>query len=141
MANTTFKGPVRSQNGFQEWDGSAWVPIGGGGGSAVLAESDGQIVTLPFTTPGQIISVTNKAGSVGTYTLAIAPIPGVTIYAVDGGLFSYSGTFNGIGTSFPLPVSLDATSTFFQVCYKGNYTLGTDVVASFIIFGMGQLDF
>jgi len=32
MANTTFSGPVRSQNGFQEWDGTEWVPIGGGGG-------------------------------------------------------------------------------------------------------------
>jgi hypothetical protein len=32
MANSTFSGPVRSQNGFQEWDGTAWVPVAGGGG-------------------------------------------------------------------------------------------------------------
>ena len=32
MASSTFSGPVRSQNGFQEWDGTAWVPVAGGGG-------------------------------------------------------------------------------------------------------------
>lgn len=32
MANSTFSGPVRSQNGFQEWNGTAWVPVAGGGG-------------------------------------------------------------------------------------------------------------
>lgn len=32
MANTTFNGPVRSQNGFEEWNGTAWVPVAGGGG-------------------------------------------------------------------------------------------------------------
>jgi hypothetical protein len=36
MANTTFSGPVRSQNGFQEWNGTAWVPVAGGGGSTTL---------------------------------------------------------------------------------------------------------
>ena len=38
MANTTFKGPVRSQNGFLEWNGTAWVPVQGGGGGGVIVE-------------------------------------------------------------------------------------------------------
>ena len=43
MANSTFSGPVRSQNGFQEWNGTAWVPVagGGGGGGAIIELGDG----------------------------------------------------------------------------------------------------
>ena len=62
MANTTFSGPVRSQNGFQEWDGSAWVPVGGGGGNVtqILTPfgSDGEVIVLltgiTQTTPGEV---------------------------------------------------------------------------------------
>lgn len=38
MASSTFSGPVRSQNGFQEWDGTAWVPVAGGGGGGAIIE-------------------------------------------------------------------------------------------------------
>ena len=38
MAYTNFTGPVRSEEGFEEWNGTAWVPVagGGGGGSTVV---------------------------------------------------------------------------------------------------------
>jgi hypothetical protein len=76
MANTTFKGPVRSQNGFQEWDGSAWVPVaggGGGGGSHILLTPDnayGEIgvgvtsgveVTVSTLEPGQSVKIVLSA--------------------------------------------------------------------------------
>jgi hypothetical protein len=32
MGTSTVSGPFRSQNGFQEWNGTAWVPVAGGGG-------------------------------------------------------------------------------------------------------------
>jgi hypothetical protein len=35
MANSTFSGPVRSQNGFQELVDGVWTPLGGGGGGGV----------------------------------------------------------------------------------------------------------
>ena len=52
MANSTFSGPVRSQNGFLEWDGTDWVPISGGGGSAIIPITDadkGTQIILPTT--------------------------------------------------------------------------------------------
>jgi hypothetical protein len=74
MANTTFSGPVRSQNGFQEWDGTEWVPVGGGGGGgAVLIASLDVPLTLEFTEIGQMITVVNNRSesedNSGTYAL------------------------------------------------------------------------
>jgi hypothetical protein len=76
MANTTFSGPVRSQGGFQEWDGSTWVPIGGGGGGGTaLTVAPDATLNLEFTEIGQIITVVNdqsvpQTGSFYTLTLS-----------------------------------------------------------------------
>jgi hypothetical protein len=73
MANTTFKGPVRSQNGFQELVDGEWVPVGGGGGSATLIASLDVPLTLEFSAIGQMITVVNNRSesenNSGTYTL------------------------------------------------------------------------
>ncbi len=60
MANTTFKGPVRSQNGFQELVDGVWTPVGGGGGGSapvvVFRNPSAQtLITLPVPTEiGQV---------------------------------------------------------------------------------------
>lgn len=46
MANSTFSGPVRSQNGFQELVDGVWTPVGGGGSGAGLV-----LVTRPTAPP------------------------------------------------------------------------------------------
>jgi len=63
MGITTFSGPVRSDNGFQEWNGSEWVPVagGGGGGSANIyipnTTGMGNVnVTIPTLENGQSIT-------------------------------------------------------------------------------------
>lgn len=75
MANSTFSGPVRSQNGFQEWNGTAWVPVAGGGGMpvVVLTENNaygtfsggvtGGAVNLPKLEVGQSLRVVGDAAS------------------------------------------------------------------------------
>ncbi len=50
MANSTFSGPVRSQNGFQELVDGVWVPVGGGGG--------GSSAVVVFRTPGVETNIT-----------------------------------------------------------------------------------
>lgn len=53
MANTTFNGPVRSQNGFQELVNGVWTPVGGGGSAAVVVLRDPASqtnITLPVPT-------------------------------------------------------------------------------------------
>lgn len=69
MANTTFKGPVRSQNGFQEWNGSAWVPVaGGGGGSAIYVPNGTTQIILPVpTAPGQQINYVSQVDPVDNW--------------------------------------------------------------------------
>jgi len=72
MANTTFKGPVRSQNGFQEWNGSAWVPVaggGGGGGSAIYVPNGTTQIILPVpTAPGQQINYVSQVDPVDNWS-------------------------------------------------------------------------
>ena len=85
MANTTFNGPVRSENGFQEWDGSAWVPVGGGGGTTTVfpvADGVANTVTAPaptavgqqYTYASEIISGGASAGTTLEFTTAVTPL-------------------------------------------------------------------
>ena len=48
MANTTFKGPVRSQNGFQQLVDGVWTPMGGGGGGGGGAPFSVHNILIPF---------------------------------------------------------------------------------------------
>lgn len=72
MANTTFKGPVRSQNGFQQLVDGVWTPVGGGGGggTSVLVPfpTDGGTTVYtqaPLTEPGQMVTITSSWPTLG----------------------------------------------------------------------------
>lgn len=116
MANTTFNGPVRSQNGFQEWNGSAWVPVAGGGGnvsvflnaSATAFGADnrysddssqdpptgptaGNIIQLPAIEVGQAYSIIGiSGGSQDAWALQLPSISGVDLTVYSGLPFSAS---------------------------------------------------
>lgn len=111
MANTTFNGPVRSQNGFEEWNGSAWVPVAGGGGSTPILLGDeysallsgtpdnrysdlktavpptgptaGTIIQLPQIAVGQSYTIRSDGGSGGSnvWAIQLPPIPGTNLSA------------------------------------------------------------
>lgn len=132
MANSTFSGPVRSQNGFQELVDGVWTPVGGGGGG-------GGVTFIPYT-PGTVIytvtGLTNPGDSAsfcwefhnppGTDTLAITTpvIPGT-----DGVVFVRTmivpndtpSEFNDLNV---LVVNDQYSwSSTFTVTYVGNYTV------------------
>ena len=86
MGITTFSGPVRSDNGFQEWNGSEWVPVAGGGGGGgnvsivplPIPASGTNTVTLPTPTQaGQVYftfpTLDINSGPEGESVLAIEP--------------------------------------------------------------------
>lgn len=119
MANTTFKGPVRSQNGFQEWNGSAWVPVaGGGGGATILLTTDntysenylndppigpsaGTIISLPVVEVGETITIRPTGGATQfAWAIELPAIPGIDL-AVFLGYYCVR-TFNG---DYPVPKS------------------------------------
>jgi hypothetical protein len=100
MASSTFSGPVRSQNGFQEWDGTAWVPVaGGGGGGTTVVElttdnvysenyindppigpSAGTIITLPIVGVGETITIRLTAGTTFfAWAIELPAIPGTDL--------------------------------------------------------------
>lgn len=119
MANSTFSGPVRSQNGFQEWNGTAWVPVAGGGGGGttfvyVSSENEytdnyyedpptgpgaGNIIQLPVIGVGETytIAIGGSAGGLNAWALQLPSIPGAD-------LVSYYGYYNVkvIGGDSPL---------------------------------------
>ncbi len=91
MANTTFNGPVRSENGFQEWDGSAWVPVGGGGGTATMVPYNAlsASITLPSgatATAGQKVASYYGEFVIGSYYPFNLDINATANPAVDGSL-------------------------------------------------------
>jgi len=144
MANTTFKGPVRSENGFLEWNGSAWVPVqgGGGGGGGVLIVPIGgdETYTLNFTEVGQMITVVAQ-GAPGTeagtiYLDATAPGNPVSLQ-FDGTIIdSLTTTLTGIGTNFPYTVgNLYGGGLFLQFVYTGTFETLYGPIAYFKVNG------
>jgi hypothetical protein len=106
MANTTFKGPVRSENGFLEWNGSAWVPVqggGGGGGGTTFVDitnensytndayadpptgpTAGNIIQLPVIGVGETYTIftgASETSSLAAWALQFPAIPGADITA------------------------------------------------------------
>lgn len=103
MANSTFSGPVRSQNGFQELVDGVWTPLGGGGGgsAAVVVIRDpavNTVVTLPVPTEvGQVYNYLVPASVNGAgekVTFALPSVPGTSGSYMTGVTILY--TFNGI---------------------------------------------
>jgi hypothetical protein len=144
MANTTFKGPVRSQNGFQELVDGVWTPVGGGGGGAVT-----QIIT-PWPTAGNPVTITIPdptvtavtvgqtyeiviqttlltSGENHTLTVTIGAVTGETIFTgsifnnTDGDPAAPIYIFNQDDFSYTnaAPGSLSAGSGRFVVTYCG----------------------
>jgi hypothetical protein len=95
MANTTFKGPVRSQNGFQELVDGVWTPVGGGGGGG------GSAIVVPVT--------------LGAYQTVVVPKP-----ADFGATLSYVGPIldrNSVGTGTTF--TLAPTSGYYGLTIAG----------------------
>lgn len=104
MANSTFSGPVRSQNGFQELVDGVWVPVGGGGGGSaavvVYRSAVAQEIVLPVPTEvGQVyryIFPPTLDGDGESVTLVTPPVPGADASRLNG----YGALYNLItGTS------------------------------------------
>ena len=67
MANTTFKGPIRSQNGFQELVDGVWTPVGSGGGGG-----GGTMINIPNPNAlGDTIFLDTPTEIGQTYTISI----------------------------------------------------------------------
>jgi len=145
MGITTFSGPVRSDNGFQEWNGSEWVPVaGGGGGGDVIS-----VVSIPLNNTGTTSSVTlptpTQLGQTYFVTLTFDGIPNL-VPAVEaeliiepvvpgrvvvfGGLLIQPNTdtetfFEGPDTSLTFSSSLFGTPLWYmQITYNGYINTG-----------------
>jgi hypothetical protein len=109
MANTTFNGPVRSQNGFQELVDGVWTPVGGGGGGSapvVVFRTPGvqTNITLPVPTEvGQVYhyifpSTANRDGAAAVITLP--DVPGAAYEYMSGTAnIYYSNSVTTLGPS------------------------------------------
>jgi len=139
MGITTFSGPVRSDNGFQEWNGSEWVPVaGGGGGSSAIVLESGQSYMIP---PGV------EPGTIFTFILKINPDLSVepAIISIDesygstsiGGAIINSSTSNPnivqYGGSFPFSLSGYASHVTFY--YQGTVPSYYGPLSSWTISG------
>lgn len=139
MANTTFKGPVRSQNGFQEWDGSAWVPVGGGGGGTTVIElsqnnwysdnyddltpSSGNIIQLPEIGIGETYTIVPYfAGTLAVWALQLPVFSGTLAP-------SFYGVFRATNSYL--------TGTYEPTVYAANFT-GSGPEDIFYIYGALQ---
>jgi hypothetical protein len=143
MANTTFKGPVRSENGFQEWDGSAWVPVAGGGGGGevmIVPAAGGETYTLNFTEVGQMITVVVRAipgAELGTITLD-ATAPGNPTATGTYGIVIDAVTRLNEPSPTEFPYTLDFSSypnMFLQFVYTGTFETPYGTQAIFEVSG------
>lgn len=144
MANSTFSGPVRSQNGFQELVDGVWTPLGGGGGggSVVVLPADTTTYVLPLGTLGQVITIVMQNDTAVfpvTLNLSAETVPnGVTLFTgfiVVPGMgpeiqpVDYSGVLE-INTSTPYQ---------FTFIYRGLNVNGPDPTATWAISGYGSI--
>lgn len=127
MANSTFSGPVRSQNGFQELVDGVWVPVGGGGGGVTLipyTPGTNNYTLTGFTTPGDSATFAwamhNPSGS-DQLVIDSTVIPGTggIIYVVTN---VYPGDTPSDNSDFPtVQVFNDNAYTgIFTATYVGN---------------------
>lgn len=104
MGITTFSGPVRSDNGFQVYDGSEWVPAAGADNTGIRLQDYANVVN--FTRVGEIVSV-------------YLPSTNPSAFSIN---FTYSGAAAEI-----TPIE---SSTYFKGYYVNPDTGGNVIVSS-----------
>lgn len=142
MASTTFNGPVRSQNGFLEWNGSAWVPVGGGGGGSTLVylnnasspygadnrysddssldpptgPTAGNIIQLSEIDVGATYKIVNLGGgnSADCWALQLPSVPGTDLSAFSCNDLQSIQTYYS-GSSYPVATENNSFLAFSQV--------------------------
>jgi hypothetical protein len=112
MANSTFSGPVRSENGFLEKDEAGnWVPVSGGGGGGGPAEA----LAVPLRFPTATFD--------STPALPIINIFGQNLYEYDGTVSSTVTAITGAsaapGTYSNPVVSIGYTNGFITAAAEG----------------------
>jgi hypothetical protein len=164
MANTTFNGPVRSQNGFQEWNGTAWVPVAGGGGATEIFLGDqyspnffgnpdnrysdsqnsvpptgptaGTIIQLPQIAVGQSYRIRSDSGSGSGYTWAIQlpSIPGTDMSAFFEPVCAANYVYDSVYNS-----DLDVYTYTPAVFYFSIGTVGETPLDTMYLYGAPQI--
>jgi hypothetical protein len=147
MANSTFSGPVRSQNGFQELVDGVWTPLGGGGGGGgggsaiILPRPEGSDVLVEMTEPTAVGQIYNyslgpkpASSPSGSYVRLYTPNYDTELTSFAGGMIfisSYNGnisqTYYGSGspdTQILFAVSNADTALNLQVVYIGEDSNG-----------------
>ena len=158
MSNTTFNGPVRSKDGFLEWDGNAWVPVSGGGGDVGITFGgiwggptwDGSTplqlnTTASGVTPGTYVNPTLTVNAEGRVTNAVNG----TAPSIAGGMKTFASTIvvvNGNGTSFEtIPAGAFPINIWVRLnnLYTGSMSiaLGTTLLADFNASFIGAVPF
>lgn len=123
MANSTFSGPVRSQNGFQEWDGTAWVPVagGGGGGNTVIVLADQYGINIGDFPDNRYSDADNAVPPTGPTAGTIIQLPQIAVgqsYTIR----SYGGSGGGFVWAIQLPSIPGADlSAFADPTFAANY--------------------
>lgn len=148
MANTTFNGPVRSENGFEEWNGSAWVPIGGGSSTTVYTR-DGTTQTYTLAAPAAVGETYNIAFTYGDSTLGDIQISLPAIAGADQTYFvpQVTGLDTSGGAAFFVAAAAGnilaagngataITSATFQIVYVGIVSSPGGEFALFQVSGM-----
>lgn len=141
MANSTFSGPVRSQNGFQELVDGVWTPVGGGGSVVVLPPNTPTYV-LPLGTLGQVITIVMQNDT------SVFPVTlNLSAETVPSGVSLFTGFILVPGMG-PQIQSVDNTGVLeidtmtpyqFTFIYRGLNVGGPDPTASWSITGYGSI--
>ena len=141
MANSTFSGPVRSENGFQELVDGVYVPVGGGAQVRIVPVGGGETYTLNFTEVGQIITVVAQGDpgvEDGEITLAVTAPGNPANFAVEGTIINSRTTelVENFAADFPISFTfLYGGTMFLQVMYTGTFETLYGVTAEFKING------
>lgn len=132
MAFTNFTGPVRSDEGFEQLVDGVWTPLGGGGGTVLIASLDVPLA-IELTEIGQMITVVNNRSesenNSGVYTINFTC--SLLEYPQN---VSYKGKYlSDTGTGpIPLQVNSDGSMTLvgasdflLQFVFAGVYDAGS----------------
>ena len=140
MANTTFNGPVRSQNGFQQLVDGVWTPVGGGGTTLIPYTPGTTNYTITgLTTPGDSASFAWEFHEPETGDELVVDAP--VIPGTDQVLFVKTISIPTVGVDSgsdtpDIVIFDDNTGSWggvFTATYVGNFTLFSDLFAVIVI--------